>query len=165
MELIKLLSTNEIVAQMVSFLILLFILRKFAWGAVLKALDDRKNKIAEEFSKIDQTRQEIDNMRMEYDVKFSNIENTANEKIKEAVAEGKKLTEDLRKQAHLESQRIIETTRTNLRFEITKARQNFKDEMVNLVMKTTEFVLEQKVTEEMDKKVINDFLSELDKTK
>jgi len=165
MELIKLLSTNEIVAQMVSFLILLFILRKFAWGAVLKALDDRKNKIAEEFSKIDQTRQEIDNMRMEYDVKFSNIENTANEKIKEAVAGGKKLTEDLRKQAHLESQRIIETTRTNLRFEITKARQNFKDEMVNLVMKTTEFVLEQKVTEEMDKKVINDFLSELDKTK
>ncbi len=46
MELLKLLSTNEIVAQVLSFLILLFLLRKFAWKKILKILDERKEKIA-----------------------------------------------------------------------------------------------------------------------
>ena len=53
MEILKLLSANEIVAQILSFLLLLAILRIFAWKRLLKLLDDRRESIALEFRKIE----------------------------------------------------------------------------------------------------------------
>jgi F0F1-type ATP synthase membrane subunit b/b' len=56
MELLKLLSGSEIVAQIISFLVLLFILRIFLWDKVLKVLDNRRERIASEFKQIEDTK-------------------------------------------------------------------------------------------------------------
>ena len=53
MELLKLLDTSQIVAQVISFLILFFILRILVWKRFLKALDDRRDHIAAEFKAIE----------------------------------------------------------------------------------------------------------------
>ena len=46
MELLKLLSTSEIVAQILGFLLLFFLLRAFAWKRLLALLDERKARIS-----------------------------------------------------------------------------------------------------------------------
>ena len=90
MELLKLLSTNEIVAQVLGFLLLLILLRLFVWKTILDLLDQRKERIASEFRKIDESKAEIEKLKAEYDAKLAVIEDSANRKIQEALAEAKK---------------------------------------------------------------------------
>jgi len=52
MELLKLLSANEIVAQIISFLLVFTLLRIFVWKHFLKILDDRRDRIASELKVI-----------------------------------------------------------------------------------------------------------------
>jgi F0F1-type ATP synthase membrane subunit b/b' len=52
-ELLKMLSGSEILAQILSFFILLFLLRIFAWKKILGLLDQRKEKISSQLSEID----------------------------------------------------------------------------------------------------------------
>ena len=70
MGLLELISANEVVAQVISFLILLFLLRVLAWKKILKLLDDRKEKIAGEFKKIEDTKAEVAGLRADYETKL-----------------------------------------------------------------------------------------------
>ena len=96
MGLLELISANEVVAQVISFLILLFLLRVLAWKKILKLLDDRKEKIAGEFKKIEDTKAEVAGLRADFEAKLISIDEIAEKKIEEAVAEGRKITDEVR---------------------------------------------------------------------
>lgn len=163
MGLLKFLSANELVAEVVNFLILLILLRVFLWKRVLKLLDERKERIASQFKQIDDTRKELEALKADYGAKLSSIEETAKVKVWEAVSEGKKIIEEMRKKAHLEAQNIIESGKTDIKYQIAKAREELKDDIINLTMKATETVLWEKITEENDKKLVENFLQKIDK--
>ena len=60
MELLKLLSTSEIIAQVVNFLLLLILMRVFFWKKVLKLLDERRDRISSQLEHIENTKKEIE---------------------------------------------------------------------------------------------------------
>ena len=67
MELLKLLSTSEIVAQILGFLLLFFLLRAFAWKRLLALLDERKARISSEFQKIEETKAALERIKTDYE--------------------------------------------------------------------------------------------------
>jgi F-type H+-transporting ATPase subunit b len=71
MELLKLLSAPELIAQIISFLILFFILRAFAWKKFLNILDQRKERIAAEFNKIESAKAQLEKLKQEYEGKLA----------------------------------------------------------------------------------------------
>ncbi len=163
MELLKLLSANEIIAQVLGFLLLLFLLRLFAWKRLLGLLDERRAKIASEFKRIDDAKAEIERLKSEYVSKLDVIEETANLKIKESIAEGKKITEEVRKKANEEAQDIIDSAKKDIGHELSKAKEELKNEIINLTVKATENIIREKLTGDKDKELIKDFLDKLDK--
>ena len=165
MELLKLLSTNEIVAQVISFLLLLFLLRIFAWKKLLKLLDDRKNRIASEFKNIDDTKQEIAQLKADYEAKLFTIEEIARVKIEEAVASGRTITDEVRKKAHEEAQEIINNAKRDIKYELAKAKEELKDKIIDLTINATEMVIQEKLTGEDDKRLVKDFLDKVDELK
>ncbi len=163
MELLKLLSASEIFAQVVSFLILLFVLRIFLWKRILKVLDDRKEKIASEFKRIEQGKLEVEKLKSDYEAKLNTIEDIAKAKIQEAIDEGEQLLGKMRKDAQEEGQKVIEDAKASIKYEVAKAREELKDDIIGLVLSATEEVLEQKITEKEDKKIVEDFIERVDK--
>ncbi len=159
MELLKLLSTSEIVAQLISFLILFFILKKFAWKPILKILDDRKGKIASDFKNIEDTKAEVSKLKADYEKQISVIEDTKRAKLQEAIKEGSKLAEEIKKKAQEEAQRIIDTAKDSIKYEVEQAKKELKEKIVDLTIEVTEKIIKEKLTEEKDKKLIDDFLS------
>lgn len=165
MELLKLLSTSEIFAQIISFLILFLLLRAFAWKHILKALDDRKARISSEFKAIEDTKNELAVLKSECNLKLANIDEEARKKINSAIEEGKKITEELRKNAHLESQRIIEKARSDIKYELTKAKEELKEKIIDLTITTAGSVIQEKLTEEEDIKLVKDFINRAEEIK
>jgi F-type H+-transporting ATPase subunit b len=163
MELLKLLSASEIVAQIVNFLLLLFILRLFFWKRILKLLDDRKAKIASEFKNIEEAKKGVEDLKAEYDGKLNSIEAIAKVKIQEAVDESKVQAIEIIKKANLEAQKNIDSAKVDIKYEIRKAKEQLKEEIVDLTISAVEGVIKEKLTEADDKKIVEEFLKDIDK--
>jgi F-type H+-transporting ATPase subunit b len=165
MGLLKLLSANEIVAQVISFLILYFLLRAFAWKKILKLLDDRKERIAAELKNIEDGKTEVERLRLEYENKLNSINDAARVKIQEAVNEGERLKDEIKSNACQEAREILGKAQADIKYELIKAKEGLKDEIADLVLGATEHVLEEKITEDQDKRLVNDFISKIDQVK
>jgi F-type H+-transporting ATPase subunit b len=163
MELLKLLSASEIVAQIINFLLLLFILRLFFWKRILKLLDERKARIASEFKNIEEAKKAAENLKAEYDSKLNSIEAIAKGKIQEAVDESKVKAIEIIKKANLEAQKTIDSARVDIKYEIRKAKEQLKEEIVDLTISAVEGVIKDKLTEADDKKIVEEFLKDIDK--
>lgn len=163
MELLKLLSANEIVAQVISFLILLILLRAFVWKRILGLLDKRKENIILEFKKIEEANKQIDVLKAEYNLKISGIDQLAQQKIQDSLMQAKLVLEEARKAGHLAAQEILDGAKANIKFELAKAKDELKNEIIDLTIKATENIIQEKLTEDGDRKLINDFLEGVDK--
>ncbi len=165
MELLKLLNVYEIIVQILSFLLLFLLLRRFFWRQFIKLLDTRREKIAADFKSIDAQKAEIEKIRLEYAEKLKKIEDEAKKKIQAAINEGEKITEELKKKAQQEAQKIIDNAKNDIQFELTKAKDGLKEEIIDLVLNATQHLLGEKITEEKDKRMVKDFLEGIDKIK
>ncbi|MFA6349416.1 MAG: F0F1 ATP synthase subunit B [Candidatus Omnitrophota bacterium] len=163
MELLKLLSSNEIVAQAISFLILLLLMRIFVWKKLLAILDKRKETIASEFKKIEDAKLSASKLQEELENRLKSIDELSKSRINEAVREGEKLSIEIKKQAHHEAQKIVEDARSYTKYELSKVKEGLKDEIIDLVMKATEDIIEEKITDEGDKKIVESFINRVDK--
>lgn len=162
-EILKMISASEIVAQLVCFMVLLALLRKYAWTPFLKLLDERKRKIADELQSIEDKKKEAELLKTRYESHLLGIENEKRMIIKEAAAEGKKTQDQMKKEAYVESQRILENARSMITYELAMAKDKLKINMVEIAIKASERLIEEKLSEEMDRKLVQGFIDELDK--
>ncbi len=161
MELLKMLSGSEILAQIVSFFLLLFLLRVFAWKKILGLLDQRKEKISSELGEIENTKQEITRLKEDYESKLSTISAQAQAKIDAAIAEGKELNAQMRKKAHEEAQDIITDARKQVKYEVSKAQEQLKEKIVDIALGAAQSLIQEKLTGEADRKIVEEFIEEV----
>ena len=91
------------------------------------------------------------------------IDETTRTKLQEAILEGRKITEQIKKVAQQEAAKILEKAEANIKYELARSRVELKDVIVNLVLETTERVIGERLTPEGDKKIVEEFLKEIDK--
>lgn len=161
-ELLKLLSTNEIVAQIVCFLLLFFILRAMVWKKILVLLDQRRETIAAEFTQIETIKADLARIKTGYEADIAALDAVAAKKIQDAVEAAKKDGEDIRKKAYAEAERIIESSRENVRYELAKAKELLRRDVVDMVIATAKGVIGENLTGAQDEKIIEDFLQQID---
>ena len=162
MELLKMLSTSEIFAQVLSFFLLLFLLKKFAWKKILGLLDQRKEKIRSEFEEIEESKFEISRLKADYESKMAVIQEQAEVKIKEAIEDGRKINAQMRKQAHEDAQDIIIDARKQVKYEVSKAQEQLKERIVDIALGAARSVIQEKLTEDGDRKIVENFIKEME---
>lgn len=165
MELLKLLNLNEIIVQIISFLILLFVLRTFAWKSILSILQQRRERIANEFNAIEEAKIEAARLKSEYEAHLKGLEQESRECINKAVEEGRRITDEMRKLAHIQSQNIISDARKNIAYELKKAHEDVRDEIVDLAISAAEAVINEELNGIKDRKIVEEFIENIDKAK
>jgi F-type H+-transporting ATPase subunit b len=163
MELLKLLSASEIVAQIISFLLVFTLLRIFAWKHFLKVLDDRRERIASELRSIDETKSDLAKAKAKYDTLFVTIQQAAQEKFAEVVAQGEKDVREIKEKARLDAEHVIEDAKSEIKFELAKSREDLKERIIELTIAATQAMIQEKLTPEEDRRLIENFLKEVDK--
>jgi F-type H+-transporting ATPase subunit b len=162
MELFKLLSGSEITAQIISFLILLILLRAFVWKRFLGILDARKERIALELKQIEATRSDIEKLRLDYSDKLKNIEDAVRIKTHEAILEGRKVADSIRNKAEEESEKILVNAKENIRIEIAKAKEELKDQIVEVSIDVAGKILEEKLSGDDERRLAEEFVKDIE---
>lgn len=157
------LELGQIITQIIGFLIALFILKKFAWKPLLGILEERRSKIKSEFENLDEEKKTINALSSEYEEKLKDIEGLTRQKILEAAKEGQEMANQVKENARKEALEIMNRSREEIQRELDKAKVQLKNEMVNLSLRAAEKIIQEKLDEEKDRKLIRDFIEGLEK--
>ncbi len=151
----------QFVTNVLAFLLLLAILKKFAWGSLLKLIDERRAKIEAEFHSIEKTKQELAHLKVEYQQHLDKIEQEAREKIQLAIQDGRRIAMEIEEDARSHARETLEKTKVTISLEVAKARQELKEQVVDLAIQLTHKVLQQNLDEETDRRLIESFIREI----
>lgn len=152
---------GQIITQIISFLIMYWVMKRYAWKPLLNLLDARRDKIKTDFDTIDTQKKEIENIGEEYRQKLKEIDSFAFSKTQEAIEKGKQIASDIQKEAHVQAKEIVAKAHGDLQKEIAKSKEQLKDEVVKMAMQATEKILESKLDKEKKKNLLSDFIEEM----
>ena len=138
-------SSGLFIIQSVIFLILLFVLGKFAWKPILKALHDREVSIVDSLNQAKLAREEVQNLKAENEsiIKEAKIERDAI--LKEARELKDKIVGEAKDIAKTEGDKMIEQARQTIQTEKSAAMADIKSQIGALSVSIAEKILSQKL--------------------
>jgi F-type H+-transporting ATPase subunit b len=157
-ELLELLSASQILAQIVSFLLLLAVMRAFVWKKFLKILDDRKERVYSEYNRLEAAKSAVEDIKAEYEAKVASMDAVAQAKIGEAVAEGERIAKEIMERSRLEAEKAGIDAREVIDAEIKKAREDLRKDIVDIAISVAEKVIAEKITDADDRKLVEEFV-------
>jgi len=156
------LDLQQILSQGVSFILLLIVLRKFAWTPLLTALDTRRARIEEELRQIAQGKTELERLQQEYGKRLGAIEDEARAKIQQAVLEGKRIAVDIQEQARQQASALTAKSKETIELELAKAKITLRDQVAAMTVDAVEKILRQKLDAKTDQQLVDAVLKELE---
>lgn len=157
------LDISQIISQAISFLILLWVLRRFAWRPLLGMLDQRQKRIEQGLKDVELARRKAERVEQEYTQRLSQIEEESRAKLQEAIREGKRIAMEIQTEARAQSQDILAKAKETLDLEVAKARVRLRDQVTEMTMEILERVLHQKLDAETDARLVEAALDELER--
>lgn len=152
----------QILTQIVGFLIALWILSRYAWKPLLGVLDERRQKIADEFAGIENKKAEAEKLLANYEERLRKIEEEARARLNEAVAEGQKVAAHIKADAQEDARKIVARAKSELERDVAAARAQLKQDMVAMTLSAAERLLHEKLDAGAHQKMINRFLDEVE---
>lgn len=157
------LDLQQIVSQALSFLLLLWILRRVAWRPLLAALDARRGHIEEELRKAAQAREDLTRLQADYSRRLAAIEEEARDKIQQAVIDGKRIAGEMQEEARAQAQAIFTKSKETVELELAKARVTLRDQLAQMTVGAVERILRQKLDAKADRQLVDGALEELER--
>lgn len=163
MEIIKDFGINPILllAQIVNFLILVFILNKIMFKPLLKVLDERRQKIAQSLKDAEQISQEL----IQAEKKGKDLIKEASSRADQIVNEAKETATQIRAEAQTaaknEADKIFQKTQEALVLEKEKMRAGVRSELMEVVVLATEKIMGKSLSPQEKQAITKDSLKEL----
>ena len=154
---------QQIISQALSFLLLLWVLKRFAWRPLLGILDARRAHIERELREAAQRQEELVRLQQEYGEKLAQIHDEARRKIQEAILQSKRISMEIQEQARAQGAAILAKAKETVELELAKAKVMLRDEVADMTLEAVERLLRQKLDPKTDKVLIEHILDELER--
>ncbi len=144
-ELLEQFSSGLFIIQTVIFLILLFVMGKFAWKPILNAINEREVTIVDSLNQAKLAKQEVENLKAENDhiIREAKIERDAI--LKEAREIKDKIVGEAKDAAKSEGEKLIEQAKQTIAAEKSAALADVKNQIGALSVNIAEQLLKQKL--------------------
>lgn len=133
--------------SLVSFLLVLFILGKYAWKPILKSLDEREAKIADSIATAEKVRAEMDQLKSDNENLLQEAREERSRMIKEAKEAKEKIVNDAKVQAKLEAEKMITDARQQIENEKNAALIEVKNKIGSLAVEVAEKILRKELSD------------------
>lgn len=135
MEIFKQFGINPILlaAQVVNFVVLLFILKRFLYKPILKVLEERKKKIAESLQNAEEIEKRLLETNEKIDVMIGKAANEAQKIIDESKKEGALILEETKEKAGKLSEEILKKSEESAKAETLKMQQEVMTRVAEIV--------------------------------
>ncbi len=153
------------IAQLINFLILVYILKRLLYDRIVKAMDKREEKIASRLNEADSKNKEAENKRQEYEQKIKKIEDKKNEILENARREADEKRKEMLKEARNEIDEQRQNWQESIKREKSEFYENLRKELGDHIFSLSRQVLESMAGEDIQSKMIDKFIDNIDELK
>jgi F-type H+-transporting ATPase subunit b len=144
------------------FGISMYVLAKFVFPRISEALDRRQMAIEESIDAADRTRKEADNLLADYRERLKEARGQADEILQRARQTSETLEHDAEEEAKKRREQLLEQTRRDIEAETRRAIEEIRREVADLTVLATEKVTRKTLTDEDQRRLVEEALKELD---
>lgn len=152
-----------IIWTILTFLVLLALLRKFAWKPLLESLHKREEHVKMSIERAEQAKQDAERILEENRKQLSRAESEAQRILGEGRVLGEKLKNEIVEQANQQSRRMVEQAKQEIERDKEAALSHLRSEVASLAIKAAEKILDENLDQAKQSKIIDAYLKELPK--
>jgi F-type H+-transporting ATPase subunit b len=146
----------------VTFVIVLLVLRRFAWKPILASMEAREAGIRRLIDDAEAAREEADRLLEEYNRRLAEARAEGQKLVAEAKEAGERVRAETLDRARGEAEAIVARAGAEIDLERRKALAEIRERAVDLAIGAAERVLEESLNEERHRRVAEDYLKELE---
>src|SRR5579875_2528646 len=155
-------NVGLMVWTLVLFVLSMVVLWKLAFPRITEALDRRQHAIEESIDAAERTRQQADQLLAEYRERLHEARRQAEEIIERARKMAEIHERDVQAESVRRRERLMEQTRRDIESETRRAIDEIRREVADLTVLATEKVTRKTLSEDDQRRLVEDALSELD---
>jgi len=159
----SLLSVNPglIIWTMIIFVLLLILLKKIAWKPLIGALQTREQSIKDSIESAERLKLDAERLIEENKKTMAAANQESMKLLNEAREAANKIKDEITGKANEQAKQIIEQSKKDIQTEKETALAELRGEVADLAIKAAEKVIKENLDESKQKKIINDFLSQV----
>ena len=151
-----------IVWTVLAFLVVLFILKKFAWKPILKGLNDREANIAGSIATAEKVKLEMSQLKSDNEALLVAAREERGLMLKEAKDIRDKMINDAKEDARIQAARIITDAHASINNQKMAALTDIKNQVGRMVIEVSEKILRRELANKSDQEsYIRDLAEEI----
>ena len=131
--------------QYVVFFILCFVTMKFVWPPIMNALDERAKKIADGLAAADRGRAEMQAAEKRVQAQLASAGEEGQKRVLDAEKRAQMIVDEAKNTASAEAARILAAAKADADNQVTKAREELRDQVAILAVKGAKQILKREV--------------------
>lgn len=151
---------GDILYQLILFLVLLALLKKFAWGPLMGIMKEREEHIANEINAAESSRLETKKLLDEQRELLKEARQDAQLLIENAKKQGDVQRDEIIALARTEAERLKESAKLEIEQQKEQAVAAIRDQVASLSVLIASKVIEKELTAADQEKLINDYIQE-----
>ena len=156
------LTLGTILAQMLNFFILVWILARFAFKPLVSMMQERRDRIAKDLADAQNARQEAEQFKADYAAQIANARQEAQQIVEKAVQQAEATTREQLAAAREQIEHEKERARQDIVNEHDRAMNNLRNEVISLSVAMATKVVAKDMDSETNTKLIEDAIAKLD---
>ena len=136
-----------IIWTFLAFLVVLFILKKYAWKPILKSLKDRETNIADSLATAERVKAEMAQLQSENEALLAKAREERGQLLKEARETRDRIVNEAKEQAKVEASRIVAEAQQAIQQQKMAAITDVKNQIGHLVIEVSEKVLRRELSD------------------
>ncbi len=145
----------------ITFVLVLLILKKIAWGPILTALQDREKGIQSSIDRAHQAKEESEAILRKNRELLSKADADADRIIREGKDYADKLRADITEKAQSEAKKMIAMAKDEIEQEKRRALDVLRNEVADLAVKGAEKIIKTALDADMQKQIVNSMIQDL----
>ena len=144
-----------------SFLLLIFLVKKYAWGNITSVLDERAEKISSDIDGAEEARKKAEELASKREAELAGSRTEAKTIIENAKGTAEKTRADILAEAKLEAGRLKEKANQEIAQNKAEALQSVKGEVADLTVSLAGKIISQNLDSHAHKELIDQYIDQL----
>lgn len=148
----------------VTFLLLVFLLRRFAWKPLIGALDARESSIQQTMDKAGQDRAEAEKLLQQHRELLDQARRERAEAVAAGQQDAEKLKAEILEEARRQREQLLQQTQAQVAAEMREARADLRQAAVELSISAAEKLLGKNLDDATARRLVEDHLTDLERS-
>lgn len=145
----------------VTFIVLLILLKRVAWKPILTALDQREAAIKESLEKAEKAREEAQKVLDENKANLARAEEESKKVIDQSRAYAEKLKEQIIRESKEQAKKIVDDAAEEIERKKEAAFNDLKNQVAEIAINAAEKILKENLNKDTNKKIVDKYINDI----